>query len=174
MRQMDKNKFAPIVDPDTWDLMVSSGEALAGRVRKWKFANPRSWFTSALAGYKERKAYELVAYKTSENIIMQLESRTLEFKYDDELRDNILMILRKSVAKEKGMKDVLIYPDDPIKLLLWGPYDDLSPLLFLIDIEKCYKVRIDPILYRRLINEDITANEFVEKIAGIILKKEQS
>lgn len=55
----------------------------------------------------------------------------------------ILQILANAVKDEKGIPTVPpIYLDDPLGLLMWG-VDDLTPLIFKLEFQRRFRVRVD-------------------------------
>ena len=76
-------------------------------------------------------------FPLEEEIVRQLSSRP-SFQWYPPGSDEaeIVSALAEAVAHEKGIELPSIHPDDPTELLLWGAYDDLTPLVFRMKIRK--------------------------------------
>ena len=72
-----------------------------------------------------------------EEIICQLQSRSsFQWYPPRSVEAEIITALAEAIADEKGIEMPSIHPDDPTELLLWGAYDDLTPLVFRLKIQK--------------------------------------
>ena len=86
----------------------------------------------------------------------------------DSLRRRIVDALRKAILQEKGyaLERVTLHPNDSVVLLMWGSNDDLTPLVFLVELESEFGVQILCEDRRRLLpcdpDDPRTLGEFVE------------
>ena len=79
----------------------------------------------------------LFHFPLEEEIVSQLKSRSsFQWYPPGSVEGEIVTALAEAVADEKGIELPSIHPDDPTELLLWGAYDDLTPLIFRMKVRK--------------------------------------
>jgi hypothetical protein len=64
------------------------------------------------------------------------------------LQTEVAQMVAEAVGKEKSIPQPAIHPEDPIELLFWGAYDDMSPLQFTIALRRRFGITVT--------SEDIT------------------
>jgi len=78
-----------------------------------------------------------VLIPVEQQILGQLTARSgIGYRADSPSAQRIAELAARTVAAEKGLSHVVLHPDDPIELLFWGPYDDMSPFRFAIQLRK--------------------------------------
>lgn len=74
-------------------------------------------------------------------IVEQLQSRQSATAWPTSPRQaEIVRMIGESVAKEKSIDSIAVHPDDPIELLFWGAYDDMTPLQFAMALRNRFGV----------------------------------
>jgi len=77
-------------------------------------------------------------------------------------------IVSDAIATEKGLKrSPALHPEDPVPLLFWGPFDDLTPLIVRIEMRKKLKREIPGELILTAWNERWTIQRFIEECLRI-------
>jgi hypothetical protein len=76
-------------------------------------------------------------------IVQQLQSRHPATAWPNApRRAEIVHMIGEAVAKEKAIDSIAIHPDDPIELLFWGAYDDMTPLHFAMALRTRFGVMV--------------------------------
>ncbi len=77
--------------------------------------------------------------------------------------------------KEHPLEHVTLHPDDPFVLLLWGCYDDLTPVIFRWNLEEAFDLKVSDKRWRELISSndwfanELTVAEAVEQLLELLL-----
>lgn len=79
----------------------------------------------------------------------------------------VVEALGKAVAGEKDLqgKSVALHPDDPVVLLLWGEFDDLTPVIFSSSIENDVGIDLDCSTLGRCLISGVPATESPDRNA---------
>jgi len=94
----------------------------------------------------------------------------------------IVDALSKAVGteKEKPLDHVTLHPEDPIVLLWWGCYDDLTPFQFFVGLEAEFDVRISRDERNSIVffsedwwQDERTVSSIVEQCCNLIVPKTQ-
>ncbi|WP_460167006.1 hypothetical protein [Thermostilla marina] len=95
-------------------------------------------------------------------IVGQLTARSgIGYRADSPSHQRIADLITSVVAAEKGLSHVVLHPDDPIELLFWGPYDDMSPLLFRHVLRKELGIVLSTQEMQWLLRKGVTVSEVV-------------
>lgn len=94
-------------------------------------------------------------------IVEQLKARTSPHPAwpNNPVEMEIVKALSKAIYEEKWIETAYLHPDDPLFLLWWGPFDDLTPLVFCIALQKNH-------LKGRLTREEILRCAFEGSSSG--------
>ncbi len=104
------------------------------------------------------------------NIIQQIEGRpALQEQGAKSKEEKIVMALAKAACQEKGISPPReLHPDDPGVLLMWGPFDDITPLIFRMNLEKSPGIKLTTETAYKICEPGLTVSE----IADLVLAQE--
>ena len=128
----------------------------------------RAHLIDRLVGWRtERRARSRfvadVLLPIEQQIVDQLIARQRHsFWPDSTTRQRIADLLGAAVAKERGISPFSVHPDDPIELLFWGSFDDLSPLVFALDLKRELGIELSEADLRGFLANPTPASELVE------------
>jgi hypothetical protein len=72
-----------------------------------------------------------------QQIVGQLLARSAtSYWADSPTHQRIADLMATVIADEKGLSHVVLHPDDPVELLFWGAYDDMTLLRFALRLRK--------------------------------------
>ncbi|NOX56529.1 MAG: hypothetical protein GXP27_19215 [Planctomycetes bacterium] len=126
---------------------------MVGRIIAWPIAKVRE------ATYVSR-----VLNPIHQQIVEQLRERSeLQTTAFVGVPQRIVESLALAVAKEKGISPPCLYPGDPTELLFWGPHDDLTGLIFSINLEKRCGIRISHEEFLRWCEMRLSVAQLVEE-----------
>lgn len=95
-------------------------------------------------------------------IVDQLTARSgIGYRADSPSHQRIADLIASIVAAEKGLSHVVLHPEDPIELLFWGPYDDMSPLRLRDALQKELGIVLSTQEMQRLLRKGVTVSEVV-------------
>ena len=93
--------------------------------------------------HRHRLHISQVLMPIERQIVCQLIARSpTRFWINSPSQKRIVELIADAVAKEKGLQSIVLHPDDPIELLFWGAYDDMSPLRFVLELRKKYRITL--------------------------------
>jgi hypothetical protein len=131
------DSLTPLTFPDQWpppsfeyidDLTETSTVPLLGWfVRRRKRTQAKDKFYAGVLDPMER------------HIVDQLTARMAEYPWSDQDRP-IAECLSKAIAYEKAIPPPKLHPDDCYGLVCWGAFDDLTPLIFDMNLKDRFGV----------------------------------
>ena len=131
--------FAPLEYPNPWppphEVSTRTDEfPILGRV--WRFATKVLWCDP----------HTQLMFDIEEQILAQLKVRPkVEPKWPPDPKSRaIAEALAEAVRSEKGLDHVALHPLDPASVLFWGAYDDLTPLVFNIELDLIFESGLRP------------------------------
>lgn len=66
-----------------------------------------------------------------------------------------------AVAEEKGLSPITLHPDDPVELLFWGAYDDMSALRFALQLRKDFRIVLSTEEMEAFFKNHMTVSEVI-------------
>ena len=108
-----------------------------------------------------------------EEIIRQLQSRpSFQWYPPGSVGAEIITAIAEAIADEKRIELPSIHPDNPTERLLWGAYDDLTPLVFRLKIQKRFTVQFpnDGWLWQSW-NEHWSVSQLVEFVKNCVVTR---
>lgn len=150
------------------------------------------WLLVAMAETVEmltRNDYWKLQFDIEAQILRQLAARhDLQVTWPtDAVQRRVVTALNVAVCYEKGLHRLILHPNDPAILVLWGAYDDLTPELFRQELESEFQTKIrarsfydalwgadveDGRMYLHVVESTVTVNEIVERIVTLLASQE--
>jgi hypothetical protein len=126
---------------------------------------------------------EIVWYEIERQICDQLNRRPQHGDWpSDTTRQRIVKALSNAVQREKEhpLDHVTLHQDDPIVLLFWGCYDDITALIFCKNLESDFGVLISHEAWEKLMpgycgrwhDDQRTVGVLVEQIMKLLVSEE--
>lgn len=134
-----------------------------------------------------RNAYWKLQFDIEAQILRQLAARyDLQVTWPtDAVQKRVVTALSAAVCDEKGLDRLVLHPHDPAILLLWGPYDDLTPELFRRELEWEFHTKIATTSfydvlwasdvegkrsYHHILKSQTTVKEIVERTVAFVAR----
>ena len=109
-----------------------------------------------------------VLNRIADKINIQLEARPEEGPWPTVTvpkRRELAQIISEAVCLEKGLTHPpALHPNDPYPLLIWGPFDDLTPLIVGMESRKQLKLEIPSDTSIDAWNQRWTVQQFIEQL----------
>ena len=170
--------FPPLEYPKPWPPPEDESEQTQ---LAWGLDALKRWLHKLLHGSELQKTH----YHMERQVCEQLNTRpaTNETWPQDLIRRRIVESLGEAVRQEKKhpLRHVTLHRDDPIILLLWGCYDDMTPLIFLRNLETAFdvtipgEVRRDLFLFHRpsWYDDNRSVGDLVEQVIPLVVNRKR-
>ncbi|QDT96244.1 hypothetical protein [Gimesia aquarii] len=164
--------YKPLNYPKVWppsDLPPASPESFE---YKMKHIPILGWVVAYIIWlFRWRRFRQEVLNPIEDEIVVQLDARgTIENWYktqkwlNNPTKQKIGLIISEAIGLEKPVESPPpLYPEDPFGPLFWGPFDDLTPLIVDLEIQKEFGCRIpNDGLIAQAWNEQWTIEKLIE------------
>ena len=145
----------------------------------WGIRALRRWLHEFVHGTEQQQIHDEI----ERQICDQLNSRPPSNEHwpQDGIRRQIVESLAEAVRQEKKylLKHVMLHLEDPIVLLLWGSYDDLTPLVFCRNLETAFDLSVSTVDWESILQigraewfeDDRTVGHLVEQLIAMLPEK---
>lgn len=126
------------------------------------------WFVRYWQRFRQSQLHmKNVLDPIADQIVQQLESRPSICEWPGtEIERQIVLKISETICLEKGLDfPPALHPDDPLILLFWGPFDDISFLVVKCDLEKQLSIQIPVDTLLRFADENWTVRKFIDYCA---------
>jgi len=168
---MIESVYPPLNYPQNWPPVVSPPPPPGGWETSLKRIPVAGWITASLISRfrKGQHEQEVLSFIEKE-IVDQLEARGkvnnwfLKYDwFDSPVKQQIAVIVSEAIGLEKPVEfPPPLHPEDPFGLLFWGPFDDLTPLIVGLDIQKKWKCYIPRETISLAFDDNWTLIQFIE------------
>lgn len=119
-----------------------------------------------LARWRDRRRWWVhvreVLIPIEQQIVGQLLARSAtSYWADSPPHQRIADLMATVIAEEKGLSHVVLHPDDPVELLFWGAYDDMSLLRFALRLRKECGVALSREEMEAVFEKHMTVSELI-------------
>lgn len=120
----------------------------------------RYWYRSRQSQLHTKNVLAPIA----DQIVEKMESRPSICEWPEtEIGRQIVLKISETVCLEKGLDfPPALHPDDPLILLFWGPFDDISFLTVKCDLEKQLSIQLPVDTLLRIADENWTVRKFID------------